>query len=154
MEGVGLMKLSAHFDLSEFTHSQTADRLGIDNTPPTNLLPKLMTLAHGMEEVRELLGHPITISSGYRSPAVNQAVGSKGTSQHTLGEACDFVCPAYGSPAKIVRAIVDSTIGFDQVIQEFHNPAKPGSGWVHISFGDRNRRTALIIDASGARSFA
>jgi hypothetical protein len=85
---------------------------------------------------------------------VNKSVGSKNTSQHTTGNAADFICPAYGDPAKIVAAIVESNIGYDQVIQEFVKSNKPGSGWVHISFSDRNRRHALIIDSSGTRDYA
>lgn len=146
------MKLTQHFALEEFTHSQTADRLGIDNTPPADIFRNLNALANGMEEVRELLGgKPITISSGYRCLALNAAVGSKPTSQHALGQACDFICPAFGSPAHIVAAIVASDIGYDQVIQEFAD--KPGKGWVHISFSGRNRKQALIIDGQGTREW-
>lgn len=146
------MQLTKHFTLDEFVHSQTADRLGIDNTPPSYILPKLNTLAEGMERVRDLLGgRPITVSSGYRCGALNTAVGSKPTSQHTTGNACDFICPSFGTPAEIVRAIVGSDIAYDQVIQEFYRPG--GGGWVHISFSDRNRRQALVIDKTGTREW-
>jgi zinc D-Ala-D-Ala carboxypeptidase len=144
------MKLSEHFDLAEFTQSQTADRLGIDNDLPLHLCANITRLAQGMEEVRALLGKPITITSGYRSPEVNKAVGSRPTSQHTTGNACDFICPVYGDPAKIVAAIVASNIAYDQVIQEF---ASKGGGWTHISFSDRNRKQALIIDGLGTREW-
>jgi zinc D-Ala-D-Ala carboxypeptidase len=143
------MKLSQHFDLSEFTISQTASRLGIDNDPPSHILPKLNTLAAGMEMVRELLGdNPISISSGYRSAAINAAVKGSQGSQHLLGEACDFTCPSFGMTFDIVQAIVQSDIQYDQVIAEFGN-----KGWVHISFSTRNRKQALIIDSAGTRAF-
>jgi zinc D-Ala-D-Ala carboxypeptidase len=145
------MKLSEHFQIEEFTQSQTAERLGLDNDIPIHLWGNVNRLAQGMEKVRALLGKPISITSGYRSPEVNRAVGSKNTSQHTTGNAADFICPAYGDPAKIVAAIVSSDIEYDQVIQEY--ASKPGAGWVHISFSDRNRRQALVIDKQGTREW-
>lgn len=144
------MMLSPHFSLAEFTQSQTASRLELDNTPSADALVNLVALAAGLEQVREMLGKPITITSGYRSPLVNTAVGSKSTSQHTKGEAADFICPQYGTPAEIVRAIVNSRIEYDQVISEF---AGRGQGWVHISFSERKRRQALVIDGNGTRAF-
>jgi len=142
------VKLTTHFDLAEFTHSQAAGRLGIDNTAPQHVLANLARLAQGMELVRMLLGDkPLSISSGYRCGALNKAVGGSAGSQHLTGQACDFICPAYGTPAQIVAAIVASDVPFDQVIQEFDS-------WVHISFSDRNRRQALIIDKKGARAWS
>ncbi len=141
------MNLSHHFTLDEFTHSQTAARKGIDNTPPDSLLPTLRQTAYGMELVRTLLGDKaVLVSSGYRGPALNAEVNGSNGSQHLLGEAVDFTCPSYGNPEQIVRAIVASNIPFDQVIQEFGR-------WVHISFGPRNRRQALVIDKQGTRPF-
>ena len=140
------MNLSPHFTLAEFTHSQTAARRSIDNDPPAHILPKLATTAAGMEQVRALLGKPITISSGYRGPVLNAAVKGFKTSQHMTGEACDFICPAFGTPKVIVATIMASDVPFDQVIVEF-------SSWVHISFSDRNRRQALIIDSNGSRAY-
>ena len=143
------MNLSPHFTLEELTRSDTARKLGLDNTPESFLIPNLSKTAYGMEEVRTLLGDkPILISSGYRSHKVNLAVGSKNpNSQHTIGCAVDFTCPQFGDPEAIVRKIVDSEINFDQVIQEHKS-------WVHISFSDRNRKQALVIDGAGTRSFA
>lgn len=147
------MYLSTNFTLDEFTNSQTAERNGIDNTPPDSMLPTLRQTAYGLELVRTLLNNkPILISSGYRSAALNSAAGGAQGSQHLLGEACDFTCPAFGTPEQIVQAIVASKIPYDQVIQEFYNPAKR-TGWVHISFGPRNRRQALTIDKTGTRPF-
>ena len=143
------MQLSEHFNLDEFIVSQTASRLGIVNYPPSHILPSLNRLAAGMEDVRTLLGHPITISSGYRSAALNAEVRGAQGSQHLLGEACDFVCPRFGTPIEIVAAIIASGIEYDQVIQEFG-----AAGWVHISFSDRHRRQALIVDSTGTRAYA
>lgn len=142
--------LSEHFTLEELTASQTARRLGLDNTPPQDVLENLTYTANKMEKVRDLLnGHPIIISSGYRSPAVNKAVGSKSKkSQHLTGQAVDFTCPKFGSPRKIVEAIKNSDINYDQIIYEFDE-------WVHISFTQSdNRKQALTIDSQGTRLFA
>ncbi len=146
------MKLSPNFYLSEFTHSQTASRFSIDNDPPAYILPKLATLAQGMEQVRTLLGNkPLLISSGYRSPVLNSTVKGSKLSQHLTGEACDFTCPTFGGPDLIVEAIIASNIKYDQIIREFFSSS--GGGWVHISFSERNRRQALIIDSMGTRSY-
>lgn len=150
-----MMYLSTHFLLDELTNSQVAARRGIDNTPDAATIERLKKTCYGLEEVRILLGgYPIIISSGYRSAALNSAVGGSQGSQHLLGQAVDFTCPRYGTPKEIVRKLVDSDIQFDQCILEYFNPAAPSSGWVHISFSDRNRRHALVIDKSGAREFA
>ena len=141
------MNLSPHFTLEEFIESQTAARQSINNDPPSLLFPSLTATAEGLEQVRTLLGdRPMRISSGYRSPTLNRAVGGSTNSQHVLGEAVDFTCPAFGTPRQIVAAIVASGIPYDQVIQEFDS-------WVHISFSHRNRRQALIIDHGGTRPF-
>lgn len=140
--------LSTNFTLEEMTDSQTAARQGIDNQPDPASLERLKATAYGMELVRKELGNrPILISSGYRSAALNKAVGGAQGSQHLLGQAVDFTCPTFGTPAEIVRRLVDSDIQFDQVIVEFGR-------WVHISFSDRNRRHALVIDRNGTREFA
>ena len=142
------MQLSSHFSLDEFTHSQTAIRIGVENDPPLEILPNLKRTAKGLESVRELLGGlPIHISSGYRNPIVNNMIGSKPTSQHLLGQAVDFTCPAFGTPAKIMRIIANSGIEYDQCILEF-------DVWVHISFTDKPRKQALVIDKTGARAYA
>ena len=141
------MMLSPNFSLTEFTDSQTAARMGIDNDPPVELVPVLKATARCMEDVRDLLGgKPILVSSAYRSPELNAAIGGSKNSQHMSGEAVDFTCPKFGTPEQIVRAIKDSPLLFDQCILEYYR-------WVHISFSDRNRRQALIIDKHGTRSF-
>lgn len=147
------MMLSPHFSLAEFAVSTEASRAGIDNTPPGHVIAALERTAMGLEAVRVRLGTaPITITSGFRCLPLNRRLGSKDTSQHVMGEAADFICPRFGSPAKIVSALLDSGIPYDQLILEFSGPA--GGGWVHISFSDQPRRVALEIDAKGARPLA
>ena len=144
-----MTQLTAHFSLEEFTFSQEAARKGIDNTPPPELLPKLLILATKLEDVRNYLGGSILISSGYRSLALNRSLGSKDTSQHRLGEAVDFTCPRFGSPTNVFHHLVDSSIEFDQLILEYPNR---NGGWVHISFSSRSRRQVLRIDDLGTHS--
>jgi len=131
------MNLSRHFTLDEFTLSQTAARLDLDNTPDPDALARLKTTAAGMEEVRAYLGKPINISSGYRSPAVNAAVGSGPTSAHVKGMACDFTAPAFGTPLAICRALLKSGIEWDQLLFE-HT-------WVHLSFDPRMRQQTKTL---------
>jgi hypothetical protein len=139
------MMLSPHFSLAELTFSQTAARRGIDNTPPADVLAELKRTALGLEAVRVRLGcAPVLISSGYRSPAVNAAVGGSKASQHMTGQAADFTAPRFGSPAEVVAALVDSGVEYDQLILEFGR-------WVHISFADTPRHQALTIDSMGTR---
>lgn len=140
--------LSPHFTLAEFTASETAARRGIDNTPPPAVMAALLKTAQGMEAVRVRLGGaPITVSSGFRSLELNRAIGSRDTSQHVKGEACDFICPRFGTPRQVVDAIKDSGIEFDQLILEFNR-------WVHISFTDKPRHQVLVIDRDGTRPLA
>lgn len=143
------MNLSTHFTLAEFTLSTEAGRRGIANDPPAELLPTLKRTALGMETVRiRLGGMPIVVSSGYRSLALNRALGSKDTSQHLKGEAVDFICPRFGSPANIVAALKDSEVQYDQLILEF---ARNGGGWVHVSFAASARRQAFALDDRGVQ---
>ena len=141
-----MTRLTPHFTLEEFTFSQTATRKGIDNTPHEGILDNLCILANGMEDVRNLLNAPIHVSSGYRCPELNDLLGSKRTSQHTQGLACDFTSNAYGSPQIIFADIISSDIRYDQLILEFDR-------WIHISFvedGGTPRKQALIINGEGA----
>ena len=145
------MNLSPNFTLQELTASETAERHGIDNTPSAEVIENLKHLAAALQEVRTLLGSkPITINSGYRSPEVNAKLGSKPTSDHCKGLAADLICPAFGSPDDIVRAIMASPIPYKQVIREFDR-------WVHFAVpapGEEPRRQALIIDKQGTRNYA
>ena len=110
ISGPNAVNLSPHFTLSDFTFSETAVRRGIDNTPDSEALDNLHTLAAGLEQVRYLLDAPIHVTSGYRSAKLNSAIGSSPTSDHVRGYAADFVCPGFGSPTEICRAIRDSDI--------------------------------------------
>lgn len=149
------MNLSTHFSLEEFTASQTASRLGLDNTPPPEVQSRLKNTAMGLEAVRILLGAPIIVNSGYRSPIVNKAVGGAQNSQHLTGEAVDFICPGFGSVEEVVRAIASSQIPYDQIISEFVPKGGGNGGWCHISFTAKpGRKQALVIDHDGTRMFA
>ena len=143
------MKLSPNFTLEELTFSQVASRKGIDNTPPPKVKDNLERLALFLEQVRKVVNKPISISSGYRSREVNESVGGSKTSQHCEGCAADFNVKGM-SPDAVVRAIVDATIPYDQVILEFDS-------WVHISIPtvkcSTPRKQALVIDNKGKRNF-
>jgi hypothetical protein len=132
------MQLSTHFSLAQLVRSETAEQRGIDNSPPPEVFDNLRRLAAGLEQVRTLLGAPIEISSGYRCPELNALVGGAAGSQHTLGLAADFVCPEFGSPLEIARAIQRSGIVFDQCILEYGE-------WVHLSFAHPPRQRMLTI---------
>ena len=143
------MKLSPNFTLKELTHSETAERLGLDNTPDEKVKANLVRLARMLEEVRRILGRPIMVNSAYRSLKVNTAIGSRSTSQHVLGCAADIRVPGL-TPDDIVKAIIKTNIEYDQLICEFDS-------WVHISipntFADKPRKQVLIIDRSGTRPY-
>jgi putative chitinase len=142
------MNLSTHFTLDELTHT---DHRELDNTPNEQELGNLKRLAAFLEEVKTVLGgKPIMVNSAFRSKAVNDAVGSKDTSQHRVGCAADLRVPGM-TPDEVVKAVIASGIGYDQVIREFDR-------WTHISVpNDVNgtpRRQALIIDKAGTRAYA
>lgn len=126
-----MTQLSPHFSLEELTATKT----GLPNVADSGVQARLAHTAAGMEQVRAILGHGIDVHSGYRSPAVNAAVGGSKTSDHMLGDACDFVCLDFGTPMEVAEAILASGIKFDQLIREY--------GWVHISFGPRMRQMTL-----------
>ena len=136
------MNLSPHFTLEELTATQ---HRGIDNTPPASVIERLKFTATQLEAVRLLLGCPIIISSGYRCPELNAAVGGQPTSQHLTGQAVDFICPGFGPPITVASRLKDSGIKWDQLIVEFDR-------WVHLSFVPNNPRGQMLrIDASGTR---
>jgi uncharacterized protein YcbK (DUF882 family) len=145
------MKLSENFSLEELTNSETAARNGWDNTPNATELANLVRLAAFLEEVKTVLGgKPVMINSAFRSKMVNDAVGSKDTSQHRIGCAADIRVPSM-TPDEVVKAVIASGIGYDQIIREFDR-------WTHISVpntaGDTPRRQSLIIDKTGTRPYA
>lgn len=133
------MQLTPHFSLAEFTRSDTARMLGIDNTPNPAHKANLITLALTLEKVRALLERPIIITSGYRSPALNRAVDGSATSSHCAGLAADFHVPAFGPDQAVAQAIADSALEFDQLI--FEQGAR--STWVHLGVDPRMRREVL-----------
>ena len=143
------MNLSPNFTLEELTYSEIANRKGLDNSPSEEVKANLVRLARFLEEVRRVLGRPILINSAYRSPAVNEAVGSKPSSQHCLGCAADIRVAGL-TPDDIIKLLLKTNIEYDQIIREFDS-------WVHISipnqFADKPRKMALIIDKSGTRSY-
>jgi hypothetical protein len=139
-----ITRLSDHFSLEELTASQTAARGGLDNIPRGQALVNLTATAEHMEAVRALLGNRvISVSSGYRSPAVNAAVGGAKTSAHVQGYAVDFNCRSFGSPAKVAEFLKDK-LPYDQLIFEYGE-------WVHISFAPKMRGQELTIDRLGTR---
>jgi putative chitinase len=142
------MNLSPHFTLAELTYT---DHRQFDNTPNETELANLQRLAKFLEQVKTVLGgKPIMVNSAFRSKAVNDAVGSKDTSQHRLGCAADIRVPAM-TPDEVVKAIIASNLGYDQVIREFDR-------WTHISIpnvaGAVPRKSKLIIDKQGTRFYA
>lgn len=146
--------LSAHFTLEEATISQTAARLGIKNDPPPEIIENMKKAALGLELIRmELNSNAIHVSSWFRCPELNKAVGSKPTSSHLSGWAIDFVCPTYGDVDAVIRAIVRSKVPYQQVIREFVDDKTPGTGWVHIAFNGDSRQ-ALVVDRQGTRAYA
>ena len=142
------MNLTEHFTLKELTHT---DHREFSNEPNESETENLKRLAAFLEEVKTVLGgKPIMVNSAFRSKKVNDAVGSKDTSQHRIGCAADIRVPGM-TPDEVVRAVIASGIGYDQIIREFDR-------WTHISVpntaGGNPRRQALIIDRQGTRPFA
>lgn len=139
--------LSTHFSLAEGISSDTATKLGINNTAPPHIVATMIITASKLERVRALLNNlPTHINSFYRCPELNTAVGSKPSSQHLLGEAVDFVCPEFGTPLDICKKLIayKDLVEFDQLILE-HT-------WVHISFAistGKPRGEVLSLLATG-----
>lgn len=142
------MKISAHFTLAELEVSQIATRHGLDNRVPDRLMPNLGRLVGALEQVRQIAGgHPLRISSGYRSQKLNTLVKGSQDSAHIEARAADFTIPAYGSPLEVCRLIAWSGVQFDQLIHEF-------GAWVHISvprMGVEPRNQTLTLDRQGPR---
>jgi uncharacterized protein YcbK (DUF882 family) len=141
------MNLSEHFTLDELTHT---DHREFDNIPNENELANLKRLADFLEQVKEVLGgKPIMVNSAFRSKPVNDAVGSRDTSQHRIGCAADIRVPSM-TPDEVVKSVIAAGIGYDQIIREFDR-------WTHISVPNtvdaKPRNQALIIDKSGTRIY-
>jgi len=142
------MQLSQNFTLDELTHT---DHRELDNTPNDIEINNLKRLAEFLEQVKTVLGgKPVMVNSAFRSKAVNDAVGSKDSSQHRVGCAADIRIPGM-TPDDVVKAIIASGIGYDQVIREFDR-------WTHVSVPTepmgKPRKQALIIDRQGTRAYS
>lgn len=163
------MKLSPHFTLAELTDSQTAARNGISNDPPLEVVANLKRLAAGLERARVALNaSPIQVTSGYRSEALEKVICAGAykswcqrrgfpandaswaeyfaAKDHPKGNAADIKAPSFGPPERVMQALFNAGLDFDQLILEFDQ-------WVHISFSERNRRQALVIDNKGKRNY-
>lgn len=140
---------SQYFTLAEFLESQTARRNNITEQfkPSATVTRNLEALVTNiLDPLREALGSPIKISSGYRSPALNKAVGGANTSQHLQGEAADIQAMHPVSNATLFELIIKMGLPFDQLIWEYGTKLNPA--WVHVSFGPRNRRQILYIPSN------
>lgn len=142
------MNLSPNFTLEELSHT---DHRQFDNTPNASELANLVRLATFLEEVKTVLGgKPVMINSAFRCKQVNDAVGSKDTSQHRIGCAADIRVPGM-TPDEVVKAVIAAGLGYDQIIREFDR-------WTHLSVPnrpeDKPRQQALIIDKAGTRAYA
>ena len=136
------MKLSKNFSLQELTKSDTAIRKSIDNTPNTEVLSNLTTLCDMvLQKVRNSHG-VVTVTSGYRSPELNRAIGGSTTSDHCKGCAVDFEVPGLDNK-QLAKWIIDN-LTFKQLILEFYEDGQPNSGWVHCSFEEGKNNNQVL----------
>lgn len=147
-------KLSTNFWLSELIASNTATRYNIDNNPNSVIEQHLQESCDNLwQPTRDILGKPMLISSGYRSPRLNALVKGSSTSAHMQGYAIDFTCPAVGLPSQIVKVICkvfkEKGIKFDQVILEY--PDNKNGGWVHLGYKNHKglQRGQMLIKKHG-----
>ena len=137
------MKLSENFSLIELTKSQTAERKGIDNTPSPEHQENLKSLCtHVLQPVRDHFERVVSVSSGYRSPELCTAIGSKTTSQHAKGQAADF--EIYGLSNQELAIWINENLEYDQLILEYWKKEDPNAGWIHCSFDDRVNRKQYL----------
>ena len=137
------MQLSKHFKLEEFEKSMTATRKGIENKAGSGEIKNLTDLCYGvLEPVRAKFEKPIMVTSGYRSPALCEAIGSKPTSQHTKGEAVDFEIAGISNLQ--VALWIQNNCDFDQLILEFWKDDDPNAGWIHCSFKEGSNRKQVL----------
>lgn len=145
------MQLTKHFTLAELTASNTAQRLGLNNTAPPEIVPRLTRTAEMLERIRSTLNVPVIVTSGYRAPAVNRAVGGVTSSDHTQGHAADIVAPGYGTATQIARTLAPlvSVLGIGQIILE----GVKGKQWVHVStrVPDRPANRVITITDKGTQ---
>jgi len=143
------MNLSKNFTVDELCKSEIAIRRSIDNTPTETVISNLQALVlNVLQPIRNSLG-PITINSGYRSPAVNVAVGGSPTSDHCLGMAADIEISGYDN--KMLAKFIEQNFKFTQLILEFYEDGQPASGWVHVSFdpNDLKCQTLRAVKQNG-----
>ena len=137
------MKLTANFSLNELTKSQTAERKGIDNTPSGDHQDNLKKLCENvLQPVRDHFEQVVSVSSGYRSPELCTAIGSKTTSQHARGEAADF--EIFGVSNKELAEWIHYNTNYDQLLLEYWKESDPNSGWVHCSYSESNNRRQYL----------
>ena len=137
------MSLSKNFSLEELTKSQTATRKGIDNTPSPEHQANLQSLCTAiLQPIRDHFSKVVTVSSGYRSPELCTAIGSKITSQHAKGEAADF--EIFGVSNKELADYIHEHLDYDQLILEYWKESDPNSGWVHCSYSEGNNRNQYL----------
>ena len=137
------MSLTKNFSLIELTKSQTAERKGIDNTPSTEHQDNLKSLCtHVLQPIRDHFSRVVSISSGYRSPELCTAIGSKITSQHAKGEAADF--EIFGVSNKELADYINEELEYDQLILEYWKESDPNSGWVHCSYSKNDNRKQYL----------
>jgi hypothetical protein len=136
------MKLSTNFSLSELTKSEAATRLGLDNTPALQIIENLEALVQNiLQPVRDKFG-PVVVTSGYRSPEVNKAIGGSTTSDHCKGQAADF--EVLGKDNRELAIWIAENMQFTQLILEFYKPGVPDSGWVHCSYDPGNLKRQVL----------
>ena len=145
------MQLSKHFTLEEMEKSQTATRKGIKNKAGSGEIKNLGDLCYEvLEPVRAKFDKPVTITSGYRSPELSEAIGSKATSQHCSGEAVDFEIAGISNLQ--VALWIQNNVDFDQLILEFWT-GEANSGWIHVSYKDgSNRKQVLTYDGKSYKN--
>jgi hypothetical protein len=129
------MQISPNFTLDELTQSDYAVRHSINNEPSPAIVQNLRMLAAGLEKIRNILGVPVNVNSGYRGTELNRKLGGASNSAHLTGLAADFTARRFGSPLTIVKKLKDSGLLYDQLIYE--------GTWVHVSFDKKMRQQTL-----------
>lgn len=148
------MNLSANFTLKELTKSDTATRLGIDNTPDEAVIESLKLLCENvLQPVRDHFGKSVTVNSGFRSPETNQATGGSKTSDHCKGQAADIEIEGISNP-DLAHWIMDNC-DYTQLILEFYTQGQPNSGWVHVSYNpaDLRKQELTAVKVAGKTTY-
>lgn len=141
-----MTQISAHFTLRELTRSQTAERKGIDNTPSPEVIANLKALCDAILEPLRVVVGPLTVTSAYRSPALNRAVGGNSKGQHPLGQAADIECFKMSTRA-LAEKVIELKLPFDELIVEYAQADDPNAGWVHISYKKDGGNSGQILRA-------